>query len=427
MDDLSPRPPAPGTGGCSAAARAVAARCEPRVNELARLITRDTFAGLPHYRSLPADMRDIEIAATVRYGLRLFLRRVRDETAAEEDSYRYFRERAAQRAEEGLPLHVLLRTHLMARRILWSALREVALPGEQDALLELADILVTAQEALIGDVAESYLDEQAALAAEQREERRSLLRALLAGEEVPAARVEDMGAADGGLVLALRLDDGDAQARPAPGTALTAVADRRQLRRLHAALERALSQDVLVLVEGDHCHAIVPRRRGEPRTAQPAGPQSPPLPEDLAQRLAADCGRPVHLAVCEADTAADYADADRTASGILAIVRALGRPPGVYRLADVLLEYHLSRPGRGRTALAALLDPVFDRPELALTLRTYVAQQQDRRATARILGVHRNTVDNRITRAGALIGADVSSPHGYALALAALTARELPR
>ena len=425
MDDRTPLPSAPRAEGCSAAARAVAARCEPRVNELARLITRDTFADLPHYRSLPTDMRDIEIAATVRYGLRLFLRRVRGGTGAEEDSYRYFRERAAQRAEEGLPLHVLLRTHLMARRILWSALREVARPGEQGALLELADILVTAQEAMIGDVAESYLDEQAALAAEQREERRSLLRALLAGEEVPAARVEDMGAADGGLVLALRLDADDP--RPAPGAALAAVADRRRLRRLQAALERALSRDVLVLVEGDRCHAIVPRRR-EPSTG-PGHETSPPglpvLPADLAQRLAADCGQPVHLAVCEADTAADYADADRTAADILAIVRALGRAPGVYRLGDVLLEYHLSRPGRGRAALAALLDPVYDRPDLALTLRTYVAQHQDRRATAGILGVHRNTVDNRISRAGALMGADVTSPQGYALALAALTAREL--
>ena len=89
------------------------------------------------------------------------------------------------------------------------------------------------------------------------------------------------------------------------------------------------------------------------------------------------------------------------------------------------MEYHLSRPGRGRAALAALLDPVYDRPDLALTLRTYVAQHQDRRATAGILGVHRNTVDNRISRAGALMGADVTSPQGYALALAALTAREL--
>lgn len=413
MDDRPPLPSPPRAEGCSAAARAVAARCEPRVNELARLITRDTFADLPQYRTLPADMRDIEIAATVRYGLRLFLRRVRGETDAEEDSYRYFRERAAQRAEEGLPLHVLLRTHLMARRILWSALREVARPDEQGALLELADILVTAQEAMIGDVAESYLDEQAALAAEQREERRSLLRALLAGEQVPRARVEDLGAADGGLVLALRLQDETAR----PGAAPAPVADRRRLRRLQTALERALNQDVLVLVEGDRCHAIVPRR------AEP--PVLPVLPENLARRLAADCGQPVHLAVCEADSAAAYADADRTAADILAIVRALGRAPGVYRLADVLLEYHLSRPGRGRTALAALLDPVYARPELALTLRTYVAQHQDRRATAGILGVHRNTVDNRISRAGALIGADVTSPQGYALALAALTAREL--
>ena len=61
-----------------------------------------------------------------------------DDSAPGDEDYQRAHERFGRmRAEEGLPLHVLLRTHLMARRILWSALREVALPGEQDALLEL--------------------------------------------------------------------------------------------------------------------------------------------------------------------------------------------------------------------------------------------------------------------------------------------------
>ncbi|WP_370100426.1 helix-turn-helix domain-containing protein [Streptacidiphilus sp. MAP12-20] len=95
------------------------------------------------------------------------------------------------------------------------------------------------------------------------------------------------------------------------------------------------------------------------------------------------------------------------------------------------------RPGRGPRdggragpdlssgALAALLDPLAERPELLATLRAYLARQQDRRGTARELGLHPNTVDNRLARASELIGVDVTSPRGYALALTALTLREL--
>ncbi|WP_198035381.1 helix-turn-helix domain-containing protein [Streptacidiphilus rugosus] len=48
-----------------------------------------------------------------------------------------------------------------------------------------------------------------------------------------------------------------------------------------------------------------------------------------------------------------------------------------------------------------------------------------RSGTARELGLHANTVDNRLTRAGELIGVDLTSPRGYALVLTALTLREL--
>src|SRR5215472_256651 len=123
-------------------ARALAARCEQRVNELARQITREDFAVLSGYDGLPEDMKHTEMAATVRYGLRLFFRLVRESRAGRDEEFRLFRERAAQRAEEGWPLHLLLRTHLVSRHALFRALREAAEPGEEPALVELADLLL---------------------------------------------------------------------------------------------------------------------------------------------------------------------------------------------------------------------------------------------------------------------------------------------
>ncbi|MFI1157797.1 helix-turn-helix domain-containing protein [Streptomyces sioyaensis] len=71
-----------------------------------------------------------------------------------------------------------------------------------------------------------------------------------------------------------------------------------------------------------------------------------------------------------------------------------------------------------------MLDPVAGRPELLETLRTHLEQAQDRRATARLLTLHPNTVDNRLARISALTGLDLSTPRGAALALAALLLRD---
>ncbi|WP_328950777.1 helix-turn-helix domain-containing protein [Streptomyces sp. NBC_00184] len=51
---------------------------------------------------------------------------------------------------------------------------------------------------------------------------------------------------------------------------------------------------------------------------------------------------------------------------------------------------------------------------------TYLAQQQDRRLTAVLLGPHPSTVDNRLARLAELHGLDLGSPRGTAPAIAAL-------
>ncbi|MCP9953432.1 helix-turn-helix domain-containing protein [Actinomadura madurae] len=96
----------------------------------------------------------------------------------------------------------------------------------------------------------------------------------------------------------------------------------------------------------------------------------------------------------------------------------------MHRLDDVLLEYHLSRPGESADRIAALLDPLDDHPHLLETLRTHLGSRQQRRATATALGVHPNTVDNRIAKATELTGLDLTTPHGTALALAALLLKQ---
>ncbi|MFL9683702.1 MULTISPECIES: CdaR family transcriptional regulator [Streptomyces] len=390
---------------CSPGARAIAVRCEGRVNELARRISRQGFAHLPTYADLPDDLIDVEVAATVRYGLRLFLGAVRGKSSYGEEAYGLFRERAAQRATERLPLGLLLRTHLLAREALWQALREECRPGEEAALLELADFLFHAQVNLLGAVADTYLDEHSATTAARRARARALVLSLLDGAAPPVEQLRELGLTDGVLVLSLPLVvPGDAEA--------AVVVARRTEDALTLTLERLLAGPVVVVAEENGCLAFV---------AHPTGP----LPADLARRVSVVLGTDALLGRSEAASPTELAEAAQTAREVRRLAGRLGRPAAVYGLQDVLLEYHLSRPGGSGTVLVGRLARVLADPELAETLRCYVDLQQDRRATATRLGVHPNTVGNRVRRAGELFGADLTTPRGYALALTALTAADL--
>lgn len=383
-------------------ARSLAARCEPRVNELARRMARESFEELPGYAELPDDVKDLEVAATARHGVRLFLRSVSEPDLVQPGSLRLFRERAAQRAEEGMPLHLLLRTHAHGAYVLWRALRDAAGPGEEGALVELVDVLLQSHPGIVGAVAETYLDERSALEAEQRAQVRSLVRGLLDGMVPPGHVLLDQLRLEGpALVLALGLDADSAEGR---------VAVRRRLRRVQTALDHAFGVEVFALLEADGGRVIVPK--------------DCPAPDDLAGRLAKAGGFEVRVAAVQAAGPEEVTAAARTATEILRITRACGIPAGLHRLDDVLLEYHLSRPSETSHRIAALLDPVADRPELLETLRTHLAHQQDRRATAAALGLHPNTVDNRLARIGEQTGIDLSAPRGTALAIAALLLRD---
>ncbi|UGT62046.1 PucR family transcriptional regulator [Nocardia asteroides] len=80
--------------------------------------------------------------------------------------------------------------------------------------------------------------------------------------------------------------------------------------------------------------------------------------------------------------------------------------PGIFGTRDLALEYQITRPGPGRDHLARLLTPLDPHPELLDTVREYLRLEHGRLATGRALGVHPNTVTNRLDKAGQLIGLD---------------------
>jgi DNA-binding PucR family transcriptional regulator len=92
----------------------------------------------------------------------------------------------------------------------------------------------------------------------------------------------------------------------------------------------------------------------------------------------------------------------------------------VHRLSDVLLEYHLTHPVDSAADLVAVLVPLSGHGELLPTLVAFLDADLNRRSAARALGVHANTVDNRLDRVGELTGVDPRSSRGIQLFGAAL-------
>ncbi|MEV0075341.1 helix-turn-helix domain-containing protein [Nocardia neocaledoniensis] len=108
----------------------------------------------------------------------------------------------------------------------------------------------------------------------------------------------------------------------------------------------------------------------------------------------------------------------------LDVVTRLGMTGRLHRFSDIAVEYQLTRPGPGRDALATLLDPLEDHPDLLETLRTYVECSLDRRRTARKLHLHPNSVDYRLKRVFRLTGFDIADPTGLWNLRSALVIRD---
>lgn len=172
-------------------------------------------------------------------------------------------------------------------------------------------------------------------------------------------------------------------------------------------------------------HTAIDAKSDSTKTTSGKAAASPAVLEEMARRLAEIWGDEIRVAVAVADRPERVGSVAATATEVLRLVCAIGKPPGVYTLDDVLLEYHLTRQDESAQPLGALLDPLTDRPDLLRTVRVFLEEQYDRRRTARRLGLHPNTVDNRLDRVTELTGLNPATPRGVALLMTALALRDL--
>ncbi len=387
---------------------------ERQVPRLARSMVDAFVAQIPLYAMLPREQLLGEITAITEGNLRVFFRTLRQGRPPAEEELADIRGSAARRAEERVPLDAVLTAYQLGARIGWRALVAAAGPGDNDALLAAAERVLTYVQYVTGAVAAAYLEEQQAIHGEERDAHRALAGALLAGQP-PAALAARLGVtiAPAYALLALRVGTHPDEQGHSAGAA---IAGRRKLRRLTGRIEAYADACVLGLLDASGGVVLLP---ATPEGVDEVTGGLPGLVADLQQVA----GAPVLAGVAAARSADELATAAQQARDVLSIAERLGRPPGAYQLADVLLEYQLTRPTEALTALAALLDPLERNPDLLATLRAYLDCDLDRRRTAAALHVHPNTLDYRLRRVVELTGLDPTTTRGLQLFGAALAAR----
>ncbi|MFB7718351.1 MULTISPECIES: PucR family transcriptional regulator [unclassified Nocardia] len=111
------------------------------------------------------------------------------------------------------------------------------------------------------------------------------------------------------------------------------------------------------------------------------------------------------------------------AHDLLDVAIRLRYPGGLYRSGDLALEYQLTRPGPARDKLGSLLDPLSMHPDLLHTLLLHIHTNLSRQHTARLLHLHRNTIDYRLHRIQELTGYDPADQTGLWYLQSALVVR----
>lgn len=385
----------------------VASRLRTAADLAGQMVAR-FVAEIPTYRALPEEQLAGDVTQLASENLRLFAKVLAERRAPEPEETREIARSAAQRAEEGVPLQAVLAAYHLGIRTGWDYVTEEAGPEDVADLREATSLVFLAVQVVTGTVASAYAEEQRLLADQQNANRHTLLAALLGGREVDAAaRQSGIRLAEMYTVLAVTVAPHPDES--APGVDVGVVA-RRKVRRVHSAL--AGVPDALTNIAADGGPILIP---GERDRASLAG---------LVRRLGGAAGTDVTAAVTRA-APPQVGVASARAREILAVARATGRGPGVYELSDVLLDYQLTRSGPARTALAELLEPLAEHPDLLYTLRVHLGNDLNRKRTASELYIHPNTVDYRLRNIARLTGLDPAVAADQRSLGAALLARDV--
>lgn len=319
----------------------------------------------------------------------------------------------AEWAREGIPISTIHHAVHEAFGLCFDLIAESTTPDEYDRLAMTARGLMEAQ-AMVGSAfAVAYVREHRAVAAEHHTAVHTITSALLAGHSAATmARAGGVEIDSAYFVLAVGIPPHAGESDPSIDPAVVA---RRKLRRLQSELADRCAGRALSLLGADGGTVLLPESVMDAADL-----------DALITELSTAAQVPITATVIRTETGRIPAAADQ-AHELLDMVHRLQCDPGLYRFDDLAMEYQLTRPGPGREYLGALLDPLDEHPELLETLRRHLGNDRNRKRTARILGVHANTVDYRLKRIDQLTGFDPAQASGQWYLRSALVARSYDR
>lgn len=402
--------------GLSAPSPELVARVNRGMGEAVRRMTAAFVAEIPFYARLPEELLHSDIAQVCRDNMTDFMRCCRERRLPASGELRAARAGAERRAEEGVPLDAVLSAYTIGNRITWQLLAEQVSPGQEAEVVAFTPFLQRYLQAMVLAVTEAYVEERRSIEHDQGSAWQALVQQLLDGSDAgPLASRLGVVLADTYAVVSLHLDahDDERDTGLAPD-----IAARRKLRRVQTAV------------------AGLPGRAATLASLSPSGGTL--LLPGIGQRLPgkAETGRTLALVEQAAGAAAtgasvpaatrpDIPTATARAVELLRLTRALGRPPGVYTLDDLVLEQQLSHDGPARQRLAELVRPLLEHPDLLPTVRCWLHRDRSRRETAEELHVHPNTLDKRLERVRMLTGIEIGTTRGVAMLQAGMIALQL--
>lgn len=394
---------------------AITGRVKARIRAMARTMATDERADVAQ---MPAEIRVMEVPQTARTIYQANLDALAEDRMLTETELAEARDRGTQRAHEEFPIDLLMHNWSRGAAVLWQGCVDAARDDEQQGLVEIASRLFGLLEQQICVLADAYHSTRSALDRHEFGAAPMVARLLVSGQDASAiaqrAGVELTTAYD---VLAVDLaPHPDEHAAQAPALA---VAGHRKVQRVLTALDRHAPENVVAALEAGGGQVLVPRPDGDDVDVDRC--------RALLDLIGTAAGSEATGAACFAPTRDAVPTAVAQASEVLRVARHAGLGPGLHDIASDAVSFQLSLPGRARDHLAATLDPLDPHPELLATIRTLQERDGDRGRTARALGVHPNTVNNRLAKIKELLGFDPVTTRGIVTLNAALTARRLSR
>ncbi len=405
---------APGKG-----TRAIMTRMSGRLDEIGRRMANRYREEILDYSTLDDEILYGDVAVISLDNLRALLANLERGEVLGEEELDDFREGAARRVHQGIPLESLLHAYRLWGQIVWQTILETAhtnLPEEREAALEMAGRVIAHIDLVSTAAAQAYLDEAQGIWTDREVIRRDLLEALISGK-ASSNRVRANAAAlhiDLGdsylVVLAGRADAGHEDTSERPPAALRptmrSVVDTTKA-HLHPS-----SGSLLVGLRHEEIIALFPiEGADEVELVQPQA-------SALAMAVAPD-GFAVGIGGWHSGApgiAASYAEAKEA----LEIALESGTHGTPVAFNDVLLDHVLKSTSKSELLLDDGLVPLTEydadhKAELVPTLRAYFESGFNLTKTAGILCVHPNTVVYRLKRIKEITARDPHNPNDLLL------------